>query len=62
MDFLKDLDLGKIFSIATAILSAATVITAMTPTKADDKIIGFILKLLNLLAGNIGKNKNADDK
>jgi len=60
MEFLAGIDFGKIFAIATAVLSAATVITAMTPTKADDKIIGFVLKLLNLLAGNIGKNKNAD--
>ncbi len=60
MNFLADLDFGKIFSIATAVLSAATVITALTPTTADDKIVGFILKLLNLLAGNVGKNKNAD--
>jgi len=62
MEFLASLDFGKIITIAMAVLSSATVITAMTPTKADDKIVGFILKLLNLLAGNIGKNKNADDK
>ena len=62
MEFLAGIDFGKIFAIATAVLSAATVISAMTPTTADDKIIGFALKLLNLLAGNVGKNKNADDK
>jgi len=62
MEFLASIDFGKIITIAMAVLSSATVITAMTPTKADDKIVGFILKLLNLLAGNVGKNKNADDK
>jgi len=46
----------------TAVVTSATLITSLTPTKTDDKIISFILKILNLVAGNIGKNKNADDK
>ena len=45
----------------TGIVTACTAITALTPTKSDDKIINFVLKILNLLSGNIGKNKNADD-
>ena len=45
----------------TAIVTACTAITALTPTKSDDKIINFVLKILNVLSGNIGKNKNADD-
>lgn len=46
----------------TAVVSASTAITALTPTKTDDKIVGTILKVLNFLAGNFGKNKNADDQ
>ena len=46
----------------TAVVTAATAITALTPTKTDDKIINKVLKVLNFLAGNVGKNKNADDK
>jgi len=46
----------------TAVVTAATAITALTPTKTDDKIINKILRVLNILAGNVGKNKNADDK
>lgn len=49
-------------SAITAVVTSATLITSLTPTKTDDKIISFILKILNLVAGNIGKNKNADDK
>jgi len=50
-------------------IASATVITALTPTKVDDKfmagfgrVINLILKVTNVLAGNILKNKNADDK
>ena len=42
------------------VVTAATAITALTPTKADDKIVNGILTVLNLLAGNVGKNKNKD--
>lgn len=45
----------------TGIVTAATAITALTPTTADDKVVAMILRVLNLLAGNVGKNKNADD-
>ncbi len=50
----------EIVATVTAIISVATVITAITPSKSDDKILAGILKFINLLAGNIGKNKNAD--
>lgn len=46
----------------TTVVTACTAITALTPTKKDDVFIGKVLKVLNFLAGNIGKNKNADDK
>ena len=44
----------------TGVVTAATAVTALTPSKSDDKVIGKILWVLNLLAGNVGKNKNAD--
>jgi hypothetical protein len=44
----------------TGVITAASAITALTPTKTDDKIINSVLGVLNFLALNIGKNKNAD--
>lgn len=48
-------------SAITALVTAATAITALTPTKADDKFLSVLLRVLNVLAGNVGKNRNADD-
>lgn len=45
----------------TGVVTAATAITALTPTKTDDEIANKILSALNFLAGNFLKNKNADD-
>ena len=44
----------------TAVVTACSAITALTPTKADDKLLNGILKVLNFLSLNVLKNKNAD--
>ena len=45
----------------TALVTAATAVTALTPTKVDDEYVSMALRVLNTLAGNFIKNKNADD-
>ena len=42
------------------IVSACTVLTALTPSKADDKIVNTILTVLIVLSGNVLKNTNKD--
>jgi len=51
------------FAIAGQICLVATMITALTGTTSANKYINMALKFINyFLAGNVGKNKNADDK
>mgnify|MGYP006397739755 FL=1 len=51
------------FAIAGQICLVATAITAATGTTSANKYINLVLKFVNyFLAGNVGKNKNADDK
>lgn len=52
-----------------SVVTAANAVTALTPTKVDDKAlaglgyaINFLLRVLNILSVNVLKNKNADDK
>jgi len=47
--------------MALTLVGAVSAITAVTPTKSDDKIVAAVLRVLNILSLNIGKNKNADD-
>ena len=49
------------FAFFDALPGWLNAITALTPTKTDDKYVSMALKVLNTIAGNIGKNKNADD-
>ena len=44
-----------------SLISGATALTALTPTKVDNKVLGGTLKVLNLVAGNVLKNRNKDE-
>ena len=53
-------DIPAWITALTTLVTAATAITALTPSKVDDRIIGKVLWILNIVAGNIIKNKNKD--
>lgn len=53
-------DIPTWLAAVTSVVTAATAVTALTPTKADDKFLGVVLKALNFLAGNVFRNRNAD--
>jgi hypothetical protein len=42
------------------LIAALTVVTAITPSRNDNQILDAVLRVCNILAGNVGKNKNAD--
>lgn len=39
----------------------ATALTALVPSRSNNLLADRVLFFLNLLAGNVGRNKNADD-
>jgi len=53
-------DIPDWITAATVAVTGATALTAITPTKADDKVVNAVLKFLNFLAGNVFRNRNAD--
>ena len=44
--------------VAAQIIALATIVTTLTPNRADNLILDNVLRFLNLLAGNVLKNKN----
>lgn len=62
IEFLNGEDFSTWLTAIMGVVTAATAITAITPTTVDNKILDTILSILNFLAGNFGKNKNADAK
>jgi hypothetical protein len=43
--------------VATAVVTAASAITALTPTKDDDAVLSIVKKALDFLALNVGHAK-----
>ena len=52
--------LDQIFTVGPQIIAAATGVTLLTNSTSSNPWINLILRALNYLSGNFGKNKNAD--
>tara|TARA_B100001094_G_scaffold23284_1_gene19705 strand:+ start:2711 stop:2893 length:183 start_codon:yes stop_codon:yes gene_type:complete len=50
----------QLITLTTAVVTAASLVSALTPNKADNKITAILLKLVNWLAINVGKAKPKD--
>lgn len=57
-----------IFTFVATVITSAKSITILTPTQVDDRWLGYgmrfinlVLRILNVLAANVGKDRNADD-
>ncbi len=53
-------DMGAWVSVITIVITAANGITMLFPSTANNAFINAVLKVLNFLAVNVLKNKNAD--
>ena len=45
---------------ATSLVGSAAVIATLTPTKSDDRIVQWLLDIVNFIGANVGKGKNND--
>jgi len=62
MDMITNImaNVPDILAAAGTVCVAANAITVLTPTKSDDKVLGWILSIINFLSMNFGKNRNKD--
>ena len=59
---LASFEFGAWLQAVTLTVSGCAAIAALTPTQVDNKIFNLALRVLNVIALNVGKAKNADDK
>ena len=47
--------------IITSVVGSFAMIATMTPNKVDDKIVQFLLDIVNFLGANVGNASNKDE-
>lgn len=56
-----ELDTETILSLAAGAIAVANVITACFPSVGEHPAYNALMKVLNIVSINFGRNKNADD-
>ena len=51
-------NMGQIVEILTQVVGGAALVATLTPNESDDKIVSFVLKVVNVLGANVGKASN----
>lgn len=49
----------KLISVVTSLVGVFAVIATMTKNESDNKVASLLLKIVNFLAANFGRSKNA---
>ena len=57
MDYVQE-NWEQILAIVTGVVAASSAVAMLTPNATDNKIMGAIRKLVDLLALNVGNAKN----
>jgi len=60
MDWMQNASIGEWLTAVSQLVAGATAVTLLTPTQWDNKAMNALSKVLNFLAGNFARNKNAD--
>jgi len=50
---------ASIIAIITGVISVASIVAKLTPTKVDDNVVGYLIKFVDILAVN---NKPTESK
>jgi len=48
-------------AVATSVIGSAALVATLTPNKSDDRIVQWLLDIINFVGANVGKATNKDN-